>query len=34
MTHALLTIGYFAACALGVAAVMLYRFDDWKGTRQ
>jgi len=27
MTHALLTLGYFAACVLGTAAVMIYRFD-------
>lgn len=26
MTHALLTLCYFAACAIGAAAVMLYRF--------
>lgn len=30
MTHALLTLGYFAACALGAAAVMLY-FDNLEG---
>ncbi|KKM92481.1 hypothetical protein LCGC14_1218110 [marine sediment metagenome] len=36
MTHALTTLAYLAACALGAAAVLIYRFDDNlqpKGTR-
>ncbi len=27
MTHLLTTLGYFAACVLGAAAVLIYRFD-------
>ena len=28
MTHLLITLTYLAACVIGAAAVMLYRFDS------